>query len=157
MILRPYGIRHNMNVNRSFMTAIRQYGIMSLLGCNVISGRSRIFPRGVRQIPKILLFFNFWPKSAWQWKNLDPRGGGVRPWRPTLGSANGNHYGITALRHINLMFEVISYDIYYEGCTAWRHNGLAGFSIGSRRVAVSPYRRIQLFNYSCRIAVLPNS
>ena len=39
------------------------------------SGGSRIFPRGVRQLPKLLLFFKFLPKTAWKWKNLDPQGG----------------------------------------------------------------------------------
>ena len=29
-----------------------------------ISGRSRIFPRGVRQLPKLLLFFKFLLKTA---------------------------------------------------------------------------------------------
>ena len=46
---------------------------------------SRIFPRGVRNLPKLLLFFKFLPKTAWKWKNLDPRGG--VPGAP-LGSAN---------------------------------------------------------------------
>ena len=50
----------------------------------MISGGSRIFPRGVRQLPKSLLFFKFLPKTAWKWKNLDPQGGGARPWRPPL-------------------------------------------------------------------------
>ena len=52
------------------------------LGANVTSGRSRIFPGG-RQLPKVLLFFNFLPKTAWKWKNLDPQGGrvpGAPPW-----------------------------------------------------------------------------
>ena len=43
--------------------------------------RIQDFPRGGRQLPKVLLFFNFLPKTAWKWKNLDPRGG-ARPWRP---------------------------------------------------------------------------
>ena len=50
------------------------------------SGGSRIFPRGVRQLPKLLLFFKFLPKTAWKWKNLDPRGARV-PGAP-LRSAN---------------------------------------------------------------------
>ena len=32
-------------------------------------------PGGGRQLPKVLLFFNFLPKTAWKWKNLDPQGG----------------------------------------------------------------------------------
>ena len=56
---------------------------LSLMVHMVNSGGSRIFPRGVRQLPKLLLFFKFLPKTAWEWKNLDPRGGGsARPWRP---------------------------------------------------------------------------
>ena len=51
---------------------------------NLTSGGSRIFARGVRQLPKFLLFFKFLPKTAWKWKNLDPQGGGARPWRPPL-------------------------------------------------------------------------
>ena len=31
---------------------------------NVCSGRSRIFPQGLRQLPKLLLFFKFLPKTA---------------------------------------------------------------------------------------------
>ena len=43
------------------------------------------FSPGGRQLPKVLLFFNFLPKTAWKWKNLDPQGGGARvpgapPW-----------------------------------------------------------------------------
>ena len=41
----------------------------------VHSGGSRIFPRGVRQLPKLLLFFIVLLKTAWKWKNLDPGGG----------------------------------------------------------------------------------
>ena len=40
-------------------------------------------PGGGRQLPKLLLFSKFLPKTAWKWKNLDPRGG-ARPWRPPL-------------------------------------------------------------------------
>ena len=39
------------------------------------------FSPGGRQLPKLLLFFTFLPKTAWKWKNLDP-GGGAHPWRP---------------------------------------------------------------------------
>ena len=53
------------------------------------SGGSRIFPRGgARQLQKVLLFFNFLPKTAWKWKNLDPRGGGGASLAPPHGSAN---------------------------------------------------------------------
>ena len=49
-----------------------------------IQWRIQDFPRGGgRQLPKVLLFFNFLPKTAWKWKNLDP-GGGARPWCPPL-------------------------------------------------------------------------
>ena len=47
------------------------------------SGGSRIFPRGVRQLSKLLLFFKFLSKTAWKWKNLDPGGAripGGPPW-----------------------------------------------------------------------------
>ena len=49
---------------------------------NVSSGGSRIFPRGVRQLPKLLLFFEFLLKTAWKWKNLDPQGGARVPGAP---------------------------------------------------------------------------
>ena len=44
--------------------------------------RIQDFPQGVRQLPKLLLFFKFLPKIAWKWKNLYP--GGAHPWRPPL-------------------------------------------------------------------------
>ena len=37
--------------------------------------RIQDFPQGGRQLPKVLLFFNFLLKTAWKWKNLDPQGG----------------------------------------------------------------------------------
>ena len=61
-------------------------GWCPLLGANpwfTSSGGSRIFPRGVRQLPEVLLFFNFFLKTAWKWKNLDPQGG-EHPSRPPL-------------------------------------------------------------------------
>ena len=51
-------------------------------------GGSRIFPRGVRQLPKVLLFFKFFAKNRMKMKEFGPRG--ARPWRP-LRSANA-HY-----------------------------------------------------------------
>ena len=45
----------------------------------VSSGGSSIFPRGVRQLPKVLLFFKYLPKTAWKWKNLDPGGASLAP------------------------------------------------------------------------------
>ena len=53
--------------------------------CSTYQWRIQDFPQGGRQLPKVLLFFNFLPKTAWKWKNLDPRGGGRAP---PLGSAN---------------------------------------------------------------------
>ena len=53
----------------------------SKVQCDIYQWRIQDFPRGGRQLPKVLLFFNFLPKTAWKWKNLDP-GGGARPWRP---------------------------------------------------------------------------
>ena len=54
------------------------------LGPRLILSQWRIqdFPQGGRQLPKMLLFFNFLPKTAWKWKNLDPQWGGARPWCP---------------------------------------------------------------------------
>ena len=49
-----------------------------------IQWRIQDFPQGGRQLPKLLLFFTFLPKTAWKWKNLDPQGGahvpGAPPW-----------------------------------------------------------------------------
>ena len=45
------------------------------------SGGSRIFPRGGRQLPKVLLFFNFCQKLHENERIWTPRGG-ARPWRP---------------------------------------------------------------------------
>ena len=57
----------------------------------LISGLSKIFLRGA-PIPKVgvlaYYFANFLPKTAWKWKNLDPKGIAY-PWRP-LESANAN-------------------------------------------------------------------
>ena len=51
--------------------------------CEQLQWRIQDFPRGGgRQLPKLLLFFTFLPKTAWKWKNLDPQWGGARPWRP---------------------------------------------------------------------------
>ena len=61
--------------------------------CMKISGWSRIFPRGVRQLPIWDYFTIFLPKTAWKWKNLD-LGGGTHPWRP-LRSANENDRNLT--------------------------------------------------------------
>ena len=48
------------------------------------SGGSRIFPGGGRQLPKVLLFFNFVPENCMKMKEFGPPGGGARPWRPPL-------------------------------------------------------------------------
>ena len=58
-----------------------QRNLESATGSINIQWRIQDFPQGGRQLPNVLLFFNFLPKTAWKWKNLDPRGG-TRPWRP---------------------------------------------------------------------------
>ena len=45
------------------------------------SGGSRIFPRGVRQLPKVLLFFNFFAENCMKMKEFGPPEG-ARPWCP---------------------------------------------------------------------------
>ena len=56
------------------------------------SGGSKIFQRRGRQSPRWepnLLFGQKFPKNCMKMKEFGPRGGGVRPWRPTpLRSAN---------------------------------------------------------------------
>ena len=37
------------------------------------------FQQEVRQLPKVLLFFNFLPKTAWKWKNLGLQGASLAP------------------------------------------------------------------------------
>ena len=44
---------------------------------DMVSGGSRIFPRGVRQLPKVLLFFNFFPENCMKTKEFGPSGGHV--------------------------------------------------------------------------------
>ena len=56
---------------------------------NIIRGGSRIFPRGVRQLPKVLLFFNFFPENCMKIKEFGPPGGASLA--PPLRSANDNH------------------------------------------------------------------
>ena len=52
------------------------------------SGGSRIFPGGgVRQLPKVLLFFNFVPENCMKMKEFGPQGGACVPGAP-LRSAN---------------------------------------------------------------------
>ena len=41
----------------------------------ICSGGSRIFPRGVRQLPKVLLFFNFVPENCMKMKEFGSPGG----------------------------------------------------------------------------------
>ena len=58
-------------------------GISKSYKCQTpISGGSRIFPRGVRQLPKMLLFFNFFAENCMKMKEFGPPGGvpGAPPW-----------------------------------------------------------------------------
>ena len=52
---------------------------------SVCSGGSRIFPRVGRQLPKVLLFFNFFAENCMKMKEFRPPGGGARvPGAPPL-------------------------------------------------------------------------
>ena len=65
-------------------------------------------PGGGRQLPKVLLFFNFLPKTAWKWKNLDPQGGRASL-APPLGSANGKSQQYVAtciIQIINITYQL---------------------------------------------------
>ena len=53
-----------------------------------VSGGSRIFPRGVCQLPQVLLFFDFFPKNCMKMKEFGPPGGAHVPGAP-LRSTNG--------------------------------------------------------------------
>ena len=63
-------------------------GRLPLCKGTLISAGSRIFLRGVRQLPKVLLDYLAicLPKTAWKWKNLD-----------SLGSANANYFKLLGL------------------------------------------------------------
>ena len=50
--------------------------------------RIQDFPQGGRQLPKVLLFFNFLPKNCMKMKEFGPPGGGRASLAPPLGSAN---------------------------------------------------------------------
>ena len=76
-----------------------------------ISGGSRIFPRGGRQLPKVLLFFNFLPKTAWKWKNLDPRGGARVPGAPPLDPPMNMMFVIWNLKFSDEQFHVRNYNV----------------------------------------------
>ena len=52
--------------------------------------RIQDFPEGVRQLPKVLLFFFFFAENCMKMKEFGPPGG-ARPWHP-LESANGKGY-----------------------------------------------------------------
>ena len=77
----PFLLKFGGNVKKSIFCALWHESVCPEINawttinyCH-FSGGSRIFPRGVRQLPKLLLFFKFLPKTAWKWKNLDPQGG----------------------------------------------------------------------------------
>ena len=61
----------------TYTISLSPLGIYELLQFSdymISSGGSRIFPRGLRQLPKLLLFLKFLQKTAWQWQNFYPRG-----------------------------------------------------------------------------------
>ena len=67
----------------------------------VLSGGSRIFPRGVRQLPKLLLFFNFFAKNCVKMKEFEPGGGGGASPR---GSTNGTLSKMSQEQHKKFSF-----------------------------------------------------
>ena len=84
----------------------------SLHGCN--QWRIQDFPRAGAPTPQSGdYFFNFLPKTAWKWKNLDPRWGGGAFLAP-LGSANGNNNG-NALKLVLLIFFQTGTTNYFDG------------------------------------------
>ena len=57
-----------------------------------ISGGSRIFQRGVCQLPKVLLFFNFFVENCMKMKEFGPRGGVPgAPLNPPMSIENNTH------------------------------------------------------------------
>ena len=85
------------------------------------SGGSRIFPGGGgRQLPKLLLFFTFLPKTAWKWKNLDPPGGGASL-APPLGSANDKVFFFSTLTMFAVAFfdQQITLKVYNRNISRW--------------------------------------
>ena len=68
------------DISLSFLWMIRK----NRYNMHECSGGSRIFLGG-RQLPKWDYFLNVLPKTARKWKNLDPKGGDMRPWcRPWI-------------------------------------------------------------------------
>ena len=71
-------------------------------------GGSRIFPRGVRQLLKVLLFLKFFVENCMKMKEFGP--GDASPWRPPLRSADGLECNLEAhiipLLHVVLWFNV---------------------------------------------------
>ena len=55
----------------------------------LVSGGSRISPKRGRQLPKVLLFCNFFCQKLHENERIWTPGGGARPWRP-LRSANAS-------------------------------------------------------------------
>ena len=82
------------------------------------SGGSRIFPRGVRQLPKMLLFLNFFAENCMKMKEFGPPWG-ARPWRP-LGSANASYIFIC----LNCMNPEINFWIWkFKHCKIYHSKG----------------------------------
>ena len=94
------------------------------------SGGSRIFLGG-RQLPKVLLFFNFLPKTAWKWKNLDPQGGRASL-APPLGSANDLDVFISWTWWWN---HVVTCFILHN--SSWSYMLLSGIFIGNTMITES--------------------
>ena len=76
-----------------------------------ISGGSRIFPRGVRQLPKVLLFFNFFPENCMKMKEFGPPGGRV----PGAPLRSANEYVVLLP---NLTFEIV---LQFHQTHIWLH------------------------------------
>ena len=51
--------------------------------CDISQWRIQDFPEEGAPTLKEAIIWPFFPKTAWNWKNLDPQGG-ARPWRPPL-------------------------------------------------------------------------
>ena len=77
-LLAPYGTPILQEVVQTTFTWWIKYEIWFKYICiNMVSGGSRIFPRGCANSQKCYYFSIFLPKTAWKWKNLDPGGARV--------------------------------------------------------------------------------
>ena len=79
---------------------------------DIFSGGSRIFPEGVRQLPKVLLFFNFFAENCMKMKKI---------WTPRGARVPGAPLDPPMLLSVNYFFPSLSFCyIYYSHLQVWQ-------------------------------------